>query len=68
MDNNISKVAKMASSGKTEKHAYVVSTLFNARTNAHIAHLQTKSYARHIALGDFYDGVLDIADKFAILS
>ena len=65
MDNNISKVAKMASSGKTEKHTYVVSTLFNARTNAHIAHLQTKSYARHMALNDFYEGVIDIADKFA---
>lgn len=65
MDNNISKAAKMASSGKTEKHTYVVSMLFNARTNAHIAHLQTKSYARHMALNDFYEEVIDIADKFA---
>lgn len=29
------------------KYTKVVSLLFNARTNAHIAHLQTKSYAAH---------------------
>lgn len=38
---------------------------FNARTNAHIAHLQTTSFAQHKALNEFYDGILDIADSFA---
>lgn len=47
------------------KYTKVVSLLFNARTNAHIAHLQTKSYAQHVALNSLYDGLLDIADKFA---
>lgn len=47
------------------KYTKLVSLLFNARTNAHIAHLQTKSYAQHIALNDLYEGILDIADKFA---
>ena len=47
------------------KYTKLVSLLFNARTNAHIAHLQTKSYAQHIALGDLYEGILDIADSFA---
>lgn len=40
-------------------------TLFNARTAAHVAHLQTQSYAKHIALGEFYEGIVDLADTFA---
>lgn len=47
------------------KYAAVISLLFNARTNAHIAHLQTKSYAEHVALNSFYDEVIDLADRFA---
>ena len=47
------------------KYTKLVSLLFNARTNAHIAHLQTKSYAAHNALYDLYSGILDIADKIA---
>lgn len=42
-----------------------VLTLFNARTAAHIAHLQTKSYAAHMALGAFYEGIVGLADQFA---
>lgn len=45
--------------------AQLVLTLLNARTAGHIAHLQTKSYAAHMALGDFYSGIGDIADRFA---
>lgn len=47
------------------KYVAVISLLFNARTNAHIAHLQTKSYAAHKALDDFYTEVVDLADRFA---
>jgi len=47
------------------KYAKLVSLLFNARTNTHIAHLQTTSYAQHKALNEFYDGVIDLADRFA---
>lgn len=39
--------------------------LFHARTNAHILHLQTRSFAAHKALGDFYDGIVDLADSIA---
>lgn len=38
---------------------------FHARTAAHVLHLQTKSYAAHKALEDFYDGVVGIADTLA---
>lgn len=38
---------------------------FESRTAAHIAHLQTKSYAAHKALGEYYDGIIDLVDSFA---
>ena len=47
------------------KYAKLISLLFNARTNTHIAHLQTTSYAQHKALNEFYDEVVDLADRFA---
>lgn len=47
------------------KYTRVVSLLFNARTNAHIAHLQTKSYAKHMCLDSFYKDIVEIADTFA---
>jgi len=42
-----------------------VGMLFLARDVTHSAHLNTRSYAKHIALNEFYDGVIDLADKFA---
>lgn len=39
--------------------------LLGARAQSHIFHWQTKSYARHIAFGDFYDEWLDIVDEIA---
>lgn len=39
--------------------------LFLARDVAHRAHLNTESYAQHMALGAFYDTIIDLADKFA---
>ena len=36
-----------------------------ARTDAHLLHLQTRSYAQHIALQEFYDGLVDLVDRFA---
>ena len=42
-----------------------IGMLFLARDVAHSAHLNTRSYAKHQALGGFYDGIIDLADKFA---
>ena len=42
-----------------------VGTLFLARDVAHSVHLNTRSYAKHVALNEFYDGIVDLADKFA---
>lgn len=45
--------------------AQLISRCFAARTAAHIAHLKTKHYACHVALNEFYDGVIDAVDEFA---
>jgi hypothetical protein len=42
-----------------------IGTLFHSRDAMHIAHLQTTSFAEHKALNGYYDGILDLADKFS---
>ena len=42
-----------------------VLTLLHAATNAHILHLQTRSFAEHSALGEFYPALPELADKLA---
>jgi hypothetical protein len=39
--------------------------LFNVRTMSHIMHINSRSYSSHEALGDFYDKLLDLTDRFA---
>ena len=41
-----------------------VSLVLLDRDLAHLAHWKTKSYAEHVALQKFYDGVLDLIDGF----
>ena len=41
----------------------LVSKLLHSRNQVHIFHLQTKSFAEHKALNDYYDGVLDLFDS-----
>jgi hypothetical protein len=36
-----------------------------ARDVTHSAHLNTRSFAKHKALGKFYPEIIDLADKFA---
>lgn len=48
--------------------AMLVMRCFNARTQAHVLHLAAKgkgSYAQHMALGEFYDKIGDLADGFS---
>lgn len=43
----------------------LISRVFYARNLAHYAHWRAKgdgSYAKHVALGEFYDGVIDAID------
>lgn len=39
--------------------------LMHVRTNAHLLHLKTRSYAAHMALGSFYDEIVDLIDSLA---
>lgn len=47
------------------KAADFVGHLFLARDVAHSVHLNTRSYAKHKALQEFYEGVVGLADDFA---
>ena len=42
-----------------------VGTLLHSATIAHIMHLQSKSYANHKALGNYYEEIVDLADSVA---
>ena len=42
-----------------------IGTLFLARDVAHSTHLNTRSFSKHTALNEFYDEVIELADKFA---
>jgi len=45
--------------------ADLIGHLFLARDVTHSVHLNTRSYAKHKALGKFYDSVIDLADNLA---
>jgi hypothetical protein len=45
--------------------AEFIGCMFLARDVAHSVHLNTRSFAKHKALGGFYDNVIDLADKFS---
>jgi hypothetical protein len=42
-----------------------VGMLFLARDVAHSVHLNTRSFAKHMALNTFYDEIVGLADNFA---
>lgn len=45
--------------------AKFIGILFLSRDIAHREHLRTKSYAQHMALSDFYDAIIELADSLA---
>ena len=47
------------------KCADFIGMMFLARDVTHSVHLNTRSYAKHAALNEFYDAIVDLADKFA---
>ena len=48
-----------------ESAAAFVSVLFHSATVTHFMHLQTKSFAQHMALGEYYNAIVELADKWA---
>ena len=47
-----------------ENCSKLASYLIHSRTQAHVFHLQTPSFAEHKALNDYYDGIVDLVDGF----
>lgn len=47
------------------KCADFVGLLFLGRDVAHSVHLNTRSYAKHVALQAFYEEIVELADSFA---
>jgi hypothetical protein len=45
--------------------AKLIVCCFDARTTAHLLHLQTRSYEAHVALDGFYSDIVDLVDSFA---
>lgn len=51
--------------GKNKDYVEMISLLLHSRTQAHILHWQTKSqssFAEHMALNGYYDGIGDLVD------
>lgn len=42
-----------------------VAVLLHSSTIAHFMHLQSKSFSEHKALGNYYDAIIDLADRYA---
>jgi DNA-binding ferritin-like protein len=49
----------------SENCALFVVTLLHSATNTHLFHWNTDSYSKHIALGEYYDGIVELTDSFA---
>ena len=47
-----------------KKTGMMVAMIFVARDLTHRQHLRTTSYAEHVALGAFYEGVIPLVDGF----
>ena len=45
--------------------ARLIAIMFLSREVAHREHLSTKSFAQHMALGSFYDDIIENADSIA---
>jgi|WetSurMetagenome_2_1015567.scaffolds.fasta_scaffold219992_4 hypothetical protein len=55
----------VSGSMKMNNIANIIGVMFMSRTYAHMAHLKTSSFAKHKALNEFYDEVVDKADELA---
>lgn len=50
---------------KNSDVGYFIGTLLHSATITHFMHLQTTSYAAHVALGTYYDEIVDLVDAVA---
>lgn len=59
MDEIISELRNLKKKGNPEEF---FGKLLHSRNVIHLAHLKTKSYAAHKALGDYYEDIVDLTD------
>lgn len=52
-------------SGKGDMMGTLVAEMLHSATKTHMTHLKTASFAAHMALGEFYDALPDLADSLA---
>jgi hypothetical protein len=64
MDNLKEKLYEEIKNQKESKSSLItlVSRLLDSQRQTHIFHLQTKSFAEHKALQDYYDAIADLVD------
>jgi len=62
--SNLALMLTQTRGSESSDVAKFVMVLMHSRTSAHLMHLQTKSYAQHMALGSFYEGIGDLVDSF----
>ena len=47
-----------------ENCALFAATLLHSATNTHFFHWSTDSFSKHMALGDYYDEIVELVDSF----
>lgn len=47
-----------------ENMAMFAATLLHSATNTHFFHWSTDSFAKHMALGEYYDEIVELTDSF----
>ena len=47
-----------------ENVAMFAATLLHSSTNAHFFHWSTDSFSKHMALGEYYDGIVELTDAY----
>jgi hypothetical protein len=47
-----------------ENVALFAATLLHSATNTHFFHWSTDSFAKHMALGEYYDGIVELVDAY----
>ncbi len=62
LNNGIKNTNVVTEQKSTKDFSEMMSLLLHSRTQTHILHLQTKSYAEHMVLNGFYDGIGGLID------
>lgn len=57
-----SKLLKTETSN--DSYSCIINCFFDIKHNAHPLHLETNSYAQHMALNSLYEDIIGIADRF----